>query len=468
MTDHRLTNLDTNDQQIFSNTPAGLRPLHVLPVAYLPLNFMPGQSFNHACAAACGVELIQAYKLNDTANVSSVLEEMEANQINELTFDRLNKILDAHGVPTQRETVLNLFDLFTRLKANKPLILLLNFSMTSLPSAPLIDDTRFVVLVGMDNSQACIHDPAALAGSGDMLCLALTIFENALSGATANGVINKGYDALTPVFGLNDTAFGGGPLYSVLTTKKVNIRSGPAITFGDIGDVPAGVIKAIFEEGSDHSYGKIAPGQWINLSADFVTRLTNAGTDNQAGGALNPPSSSIPGSHPVDSTDLDPVNIPASQPNALYRVRIINSVNIRSGPSMSSTDVGGLQTGTECDILEENPMKTFGRIAPNQWIILNSLFVQRLSDPVPANPPGNGTTNLPPVNIPVGVSEKLYRVRVINGVNIRSRPTISSNSVGTLPRGAERDILAENADKTYGKIADDRWITLSSTFVKKI
>jgi uncharacterized protein YgiM (DUF1202 family) len=475
MTDHRLTNLSTNEQQTFSNTPAGLRPLHILPVPYIPLDLTPGQSFNHACAAACGAELVQAYKPNDPTTVSGVQTEMEAANINELTQDRLRVVMDAHGVPIRRETSLSLFDLFTRLQANKPLILLLSFSMLSIPGLPAVseaEDTRFVVLIGMDNRQACIHDPAALAGSGAALCLPLASFENALHGATAGGVISTSdlYSSLTPVYGLHNTGLEG---YSVRTIKKVNIRSGPALSYGDIGDVPAGVVKTIYEESSDHIYGKIAPGQWINLSEEYVvTSLTNIGSTSQPSGGLNPPSINIPGSHPEDTPNHPPVNIPASQPDALYRVHIIKGVNIRSRPSMSSSDVGNLPTGTECDILEENANKTYGKITTNKWIILTPTYVKRLTNPVPTNPPTNSTpneaSNLPPVNNPASQPGVLYRVRIINNVNIRSGPSMNSSGVGNLPAGAERDILAENADKTFGKIAADRWITLSATYVKKI
>ena len=484
MTDHRLTNLSTNEQQTFSNTPAGLRPLHMLAVPYIPLDFNPGQSFNHACAAACGAALVQAYKANDPTTASSVLAEMGADNLTELTHDRLRAALEAHGVPVRWETGLSLFDLFTRLLADKPLIVLLDFSMLGapdLPAAPEVEDTRFVVLVGMDNRQACIHDPAAPAGSGAARCLPLANFESALHGATAGGVTSLSgiYAALTPVYGLNDPALEGKPIYSVRTITVVNIRSGPAISYGDIGDVPAGVEKAIYEEGPDHLYGKIAPAQWITLSTQNVTRLTNVGSTNQPAGVLNPTSSNIPGSQPTDASSLPPANIPASQPDALYRVRILNGVNIRSGPSMSSSDVGDLAPGAERDILAENADKTYGKIAPNRWIILSPTYVKRLTNPVPANPPSNvaanGTanqpneaSNLPPANIPASQPGVLYRVRILGPINIRSGPSMSSSDVGDLAPGAERDILEENTDKTYGKIAPDRWITLSATYVKKI
>ena len=456
MTDHRLTNLSTNEQQTFSNTPAGLRPLHMLAVPYIPLNFTPGQSFNQACAAACGAALVQAYKANDPTTASGVLAEMVADNLTELTHDRMRAALDGHGVPVRGETGLSLFDLFTRLQADKPLIVLLDFSMLGtpgLPAAPEVEDTRFVVLIGMDNRQACLHDPAAPAESGAALCLPLTNFESALHGATAGGVtsISGVYAALTPVYGLNDPALEGKPIYSVRTITLVNIRSGPAISYGDIGDVPAGVEKAIYEEGPDHLYGKIAPGQWITLSAQNVSRLTNVGSTNQPAGVLNPSSSNIPGSQPTDASNLPPDNIPASQPEALYRVHILKGVNIRSGPSISSSDVGDLPAGSERDILEENADKTYGKIAPNRWITLSPAYVKRLTNEVPTSQPG-----------------LLYRLRILKGVNIRSGPSMSSSDVGDLAPGAERDILEENTDKTYGKIAPDRWITLSATYVKKI
>lgn len=485
MVGHRLTNLDTQEQQTYPDTPAGLRPLHLLEVPYIPVTAAPGESVNRLCAAACGTALIQAYKKDEHMTVSGVLEGMEAAAASELIYERLRACLNEHGIPARWETGLNLFDLLSSLRSEKPLVLLMEFGVleeAGLHGSPESDTARFVLLIGMDNHQACIHDPGMPAGKGTARCLPLSQFESALQGASVGGEAGSSglFAALAPVHGLNDPAILDGPLYRVRTRFKLNIRSGPSAGFADIGDVPPGVEKDILQEGPNHLFGKISsfPEQWISVSAEHVERLSGPAPIDQTGGALNPPSTTIPDGQtadptnpPVDTSDQSHTGSGAgelpSSPGALYRVKALIAINIRSGPGKNFTDVGDLPAGSECDILAENADGSYGEIAPNRWVFVKSKFVKRLTEPVQVSP-STGSTNVGQPDLPTIQPEVLYRVRVIGNLNIRSGPSINTTDLGDLRIGDEADILEESADKTYGKIAPNRWITLSPTYVRRI
>jgi hypothetical protein len=146
-----------------------------------------------------------------------------------------------------------------------------------------------------------------------------------------------------------------------------------------------------------------------------------------------------------------------------YRVKVIfkRGINIRSDSTIKSEIVGGLTLDEERIILAENKEKTYGMIARNQWITLDSSLVSiipgspdPMETPTPADTPAPG----------------LYSVKVVykHGIYIRSGPSQDSKPIGDLNFNDQLAILAENDARSYGRIAEGKWITLDPIFVKRI
>jgi uncharacterized protein YgiM (DUF1202 family) len=85
------------------------------------------------------------------------------------------------------------------------------------------------------------------------------------------------------------------------------------------------------------------------------------------------------------------------------------------------------------------------------------------TDPIPNSIQLPGTTdNSSTLSLPI-----LYKVKIIfkAGINVRSGPGAQFELIGELNLGDERNIFAENAEKTHGMYAQDHWITLDPVFV---
>ena len=283
-----LTNLETNEQKTFSNMPAGLRPLRLLPVPFEPVGSLEEQPVENASAAACGLAILQAGDGQEALTVSNLMVEMEASPAGGSTLEQLRETLTAHNIAMTLETNLNLFDLFTRLKDGKPLILSLNFSRLDADKETAegpAEHTRFVLLIGMDNQQVCFHDPASEDGAAR--CLPLALFEKALVGTPG------AFTALTTVQALNESAdIPAGPKTAAVpvdngaTSKaglplrveirkgcSVHIRTGPSKEMPSAGILEEGEQRDILEINLEKNYGRIATDRWITLSRIYVKKI---------------------------------------------------------------------------------------------------------------------------------------------------------------------------------------------------
>ncbi len=173
------------------------------------------------------------------------------------------------------------------------------------------------------------------------------------------------------------------------------------------------------------------------------------------------PADPIPDPNSLSAITEDP-SIPLLARPYKIKVTFKGGINIRSDSNSRAEVAGELKLGEEKTILAENSEKSYGMIARNQWITLDPTFVATIADD-----PGSPTETIPPQVEPV---PGLYSIQVVykHGIYVRSGPYQNSDPVGDLNFNDQKVIIAENETKTYGKFADEKWITLDPTFVMKI
>lgn len=208
----------------------------------------------------------------------------------------------------------------------------------------------------------------------------------------------------------------------VVTGSELNIRNDPSTNGTLVGQYKKGDVVTILE--TKNGWGRTDKG-WVNL-AYINASTTNTTTNNNSG--TNTGSS--------NTTD----NGNGSTSVVFKGIVTANELNVRSSASTSGERIKSLSKGTRVEILEKSG--DWGRISDG-WISLNYVYQ-------------DGTKG---TNTAKGIITG-------SGLNIRSGPGTTYESVGTYSKGDRVNVLEQFTigGTTWG-CTDKGWISMSYVYV---
>ena len=266
MTTFRVTNLDSQEFVDYPDIIAGIRPASLLPVPYVSQVEEGAKLHNNDCGAACGVMLARAYNSQVAVTVDEFYDRCNPAGDAYLSASQIKSALTAFYLNTTWQVGMTLYSLLDTLRAEKPLIALINYGVlvrADLTEKKGFKGAHFVVIVGMDNKYIYTHDPYYSKKNGEACLYPIDKFMEAWGRCSEQS--NPNCAALIPNYSV---VAAQQPLpvalYRIRVTAGVlNIRSGPGVNFLDIGDLQQGTELDIFQE--QNGWGEIGAGHWISL-----------------------------------------------------------------------------------------------------------------------------------------------------------------------------------------------------------
>jgi hypothetical protein len=273
MTTYRITNLDAPEE--FTDYPdivAGMRPASLLPVPYFSQVEEGAKMHHNDCGAACGVMLLKAYNKDLAITVDEFYDRCNPVGDVYLSATQIKNTLAAYHLATTWQVGLSLASLLDTLRAEKPLIVLINYGVlvrANLTEKKSFRGAHFTVVVGMDNKYVYTHDPYYAKKNGEACLYPIDKFVEAWGRCGEQS--NPNFAALIPSYSVIAAQMPlPEALYRIRVTADVlNIRSGPGVNFLDIGDLKQGTELDIFKE--QGNWGEIGSDHWISL--DWTAKI---------------------------------------------------------------------------------------------------------------------------------------------------------------------------------------------------
>jgi hypothetical protein len=231
------------------------------------------------CGAGSVLMVTQAYKQRMNTTVDQLYDIIMPAGDTALTVGALQKVLTEVSITNKWVVDIHVHDLLDALIDNCPVIVLVKYA--PLVDAKLTEKTgfrggHFMVVVGVDIKSVCVHDPYWSNGYGKELEIPVKIFKQMWSQCHLDGNPNNGGIVMTipiqdlstvipPVTGVKYT-FGLNHVNNV-PVLAVNIRNGPAITYGIVGILEKSKTPIVYITTITGEYGKLANGLgWVFIA----------------------------------------------------------------------------------------------------------------------------------------------------------------------------------------------------------
>ena len=227
---------------------------------------------------------------------------------------------------------------------------------------------------------------------------------------------------------LDKTTYTASGVVSVENGGHVNVRTGPSSTYAEAGELKTGTAVTLLEISTgDHTgklWGRVKEG-WICL--DYVKLNTTKPTI-------------VTGSQMNSSTTT------TTTAKVIY-TGIVNSginLNVRLGAGVDYDVVHSLANGTEVKVYDKAVVNGhyWGKLGENAWICLT--YVTETTNNAGENgstTDGNTNTNTNTSGGANAVAEMATVVNCVNGVNIRSTPSVGGALLGSAPVNSRVKVL---------------------------
>jgi len=232
----------------------------LLPVPYISQLGEGADKYNNDCGAAAGAMLIQAYS-GKSISPDKFYEETGQSSDLYLNATQIMRVLRKYDITCTWQEELDLSDLFTHLRQNRPLIVLINYKtiQEAIETQSSFSGPHFSTAVGLNIRSVYIHDPLWSDEKGKALAIPIDIFIESWRSTPYNTGVSFG--AIVPSIRIGDLLSD----YKVRVAAHVlNVRSGPGTDHPIIGD---GLLQgeAVFVLEISGDWGRIGPQRWIHL-----------------------------------------------------------------------------------------------------------------------------------------------------------------------------------------------------------
>jgi hypothetical protein len=248
--------------------------MKTLPVPYVS-QIAPGSSQHvNDDGAACTLMVLNAYNLAKDLTVDQVYDKISLTGDFALTASGLQAVLSACQVNNTWMVDMQLSDLFDALAEGRPAICLINYTPLVISGLTEKNDflgAHYVVVVGMDIKNICIHDPYS-SGPGQGLEVPIEIFKQAWSQCNLNG--NPDNTAILTSLPIQDLTAPPIPIaikygfavYNGRQINGINVRSGPGSTYLFIKTIWRAVTPIVSISNISGDWGQLADGSgWVYL-----------------------------------------------------------------------------------------------------------------------------------------------------------------------------------------------------------
>ncbi|WP_158540694.1 SH3 domain-containing protein [Romboutsia weinsteinii] len=194
----------------------------------------------------------------------------------------------------------------------------------------------------------------------------------------------------------------------VVNTNNLNVRSGPSTSNSKIGTLAKGTKVGVISE--SNGWSKIDyNGKEAYVSSQYLDKI---------------------------STTPEQPEKPET-PEETKETKVVNtsSLNVRSGPSTSSSKIGSLAKGSKVEVLSES--NGWSKINYNgKDAYVSSQYLDKVGT-TPEQPEQPETPETP---------EETKEMKVVNtsSLNVRSGPSTSSQKLGSLTMGTKVEVLSES------------------------
>lgn len=321
-------------------------------------------------------------------------------------------------------------------------------------------------------------------------------FENgwvALSYTNYEDVINGNDSAETPETPVEEEILYTGV---VDVDDSLRIRSGPGTNYSITGYLQKGDAVNIYQKQTiqEMEWGRIGKDKWVSLTYIIINDNAETPDNNEDETSsetteppvnedpLSPPPETIVPTEPETPTEPDipdtpqePVpddptppeqtEPPVTQPDEKEeeeskplngRVKVNDSLRVRSGPGLSYSTVGYLSNNTKVVIYEQTNANnmTWGKIADDKWVSLTYVTIEQT--------PENPSTPAEPAETITGI------INVQQSLRVRSGPGTNNSIVGYL--GPKQKVTITETKMVgptkWGKIADNKWISMDYVIIQ--
>ena len=210
--------------------------MNILSVPYVSQILPGGLQHNKDCGAASTLMALNTYNLAKNLTVDQVYNKVAPSGDLSLSASGLQKVLASFKVSNKWVADMLIHDLFDILIDKRLAIPLIHYA--ALVKAKLTEKTNFlgahfVVVIGMDINNICIHDPYT-TGSGAGLEVPIDIFKQAWAQCTLDGNPNNAaivttipiQDLSIPILPSEGVMYGFA-LFNNIQINGINVRSGP-------------------------------------------------------------------------------------------------------------------------------------------------------------------------------------------------------------------------------------------------
>lgn len=239
----------------------------LLPVPYISQLGQGADKYSNDCGAAAGAMLIQAYS-GKSISPNKFFEETGQSSDRYLSASQIMRVLRKYDIPCTWQVNLGLNDLFTHLRKNRPLIVLINYKTLQdvIKTQSSFSGPHFSPVVGVNIRGVYIHDPLWSNKKGKALAIPIDTFVESWRSTPHNSGVSFG--AIVPSIRIGDSLLSA---YKVRVTVHVlNVRRGPGSNHPINGNglLHRETVSILEVSGV---WGRIGPQHWIHL--DYTERI---------------------------------------------------------------------------------------------------------------------------------------------------------------------------------------------------
>jgi hypothetical protein len=247
----------------------------MLSVPYVS-QIMPGALIhNNDCGAASALMVLRAYNLGKDLAVDQVYDLISPTGDVPLSAGGLQTLLANRLVKNTWMAGVHIHDMYDILAARRPIIALIHYA--PLVKAGLTEKTgflgaHFVVVIGMDITSICIHDPYS-TGLGESIEVPIAVFEQAWAECPLDGNPDHAgifmtlsiQDLTTPIPQPGEIKFTFGVNNGVLI-NGINVRGGPGSNYAFIKTLWRTATPFVYIIKISGEWGQLADGSgWVYL-----------------------------------------------------------------------------------------------------------------------------------------------------------------------------------------------------------
>ena len=227
--------------------------VNLLPVPYVSQLGVGASQFTNDSGAAAGAMLVRAYT-GKTITPDDFFSQTGVRDDTPLSYTLISSALAANGVPAELRYSMKLGDLALVLATGRPAITLVNHDV--LQQAGVTSETfsgpHYLVVVGLDVKQVCVHDPLRSDNSGIGQAIPWLMFYRAWNQA-------QGYQraALIPRMQLIRRV--------LVNPATLDVHNDASASAASVAVAHAGDVFEVTEQ--KNGWGKIETGKWILLSS---------------------------------------------------------------------------------------------------------------------------------------------------------------------------------------------------------